>query len=686
MLIQNFSQSIKSRTVWAFVVLACITISSLAFSPKMHAVSASDFNAGRIIDDAIFTNSDTMDVSSIQTFLNSKVPTCDTNGTQRSEMNNTNVPDYNSDGVIQRWEWGKYNYNQTSFPCLRDYVDNGVKSAQIIYNAAQQYHINPQVLIVLLQKEQGLVTDTWPLAVQYRTATGYGCPDTAACDSTYYGLTNQINWAAKMYRAILNQSSTWYSPYVLGNNYIQWNPTSSCGGSTVYIENLSTVALYDYTPYRPNQASLDAGYGGPVPCGAYGNRNFFLYFSDWFGSTHLADYHWQPISQASYTDSSQATPADLNQLVASNRQRVFLTVKVKNDSIATWYRGTVNLGTSGPQDRTSSIYDSTWLSPARPATLNEASVGPGEYGTFSFWANTPANAGYYKEYFNVVADGVTWMNDMGLYFGFNVQPVQYTWQPISQQAFTDSSKQTPANLSSMVSGDTAYMSVTVKNTGNITWRQNAINFGTAGSYDRASSVRTNEWLSSNRAATLKEQTVTPGGTGTFEFPVRIPAAGTYKEYFDLVAEGVTWMNDIGFYYQYNAAPATYAWQPVTQNAYTDSTKAVAVDTSQLSPGQRVFLEITAKNVGNTTWKQGNLNLGTSSPQNRSSVYYDPTWMSTNRPATLKEPSVSPGQIGTFDFWVTAPGRAGSTKEYFNFVAEYTTWLNDLGLYYPMTVK
>jgi hypothetical protein len=51
----------------------------------------------------------------------------------------------------------------------------------------------------------------------------------------------------------------------------------------VFIENQATANLYIYTPYTPNSAALAAGYGS-APCGAYGNRNFFLYFSDWFGS------------------------------------------------------------------------------------------------------------------------------------------------------------------------------------------------------------------------------------------------------------------------------------------------------------------------------------------------------------------------------------------------------------------
>jgi len=267
------------------IILITLSLIGMALLNTSSAHATSGFQAGHIIDDYIFTNTTTMNVSKIQDFLNSKVPTCDTNGDQPSEMKNTGVPDYNGDGIIERWEWGKYNYNQTTFPCLKDYTENGLSSAQIIYNAAQKYQINPQTLIVLLQKEQGLVTDTWPLSVQYRSATGYGCPDTAACDSQYYGLTNQINWAATMFHAIIVNNPNWFTPYILGTNYIQWSPDSSCGGTNVDIEDRSTQALYNYTPYQPNQASLDAGYGGPVTCGSYGNRNFYLYFTDWFGST-----------------------------------------------------------------------------------------------------------------------------------------------------------------------------------------------------------------------------------------------------------------------------------------------------------------------------------------------------------------------------------------------------------------
>ena len=275
-----------------FIITAMISaLSSVLF--QVHSASAiSGWNAGNIIDDGVFINKNSMSPQAIQSFLQSKVPTCDTWGTQPSEF-----------GGGTRRQWAESRGYSAPFTCLKDYSENGKSASQIIYDVSQEFSINPQVLIVLLQKEQSLVTDTWPLSVQYRTATGYGCPDTAPCDSQYYGLTNQLTWAARMFRAIMNNSPTWYTPYVLGNNYIQYNPDAGCGGSTVNIQNRSTQALYNYTPYQPNQGALNAGWG-TAPCGAYGNRNFYLYFINWFGTVRA---NFDPMSSPRWMQLSTST-------------------------------------------------------------------------------------------------------------------------------------------------------------------------------------------------------------------------------------------------------------------------------------------------------------------------------------------------------------------------------------------
>lgn len=268
-----------------------ITIFMVISTSSAKALSGSQFNAGRIIDDAIFYNSSSMSVNQIQAFLNSKVPTCDTNGTQLYS------------GSTTRGQYGAAHGHPPPYTCLKSYsqtipsvinsgsdlcggsISGGTKSsAQLIYDVSRACDINPQVMIVLLQKEQSLVTDSWPWSIQYRSATGYGCPDTAPCDSQYYGFFNQLYQAAQAYKRYA-ANPTDYNYRYGRNNTILWNPSSACGTSTVYIQNQATASLYIYTPYRPNQAALNNLYGTGDSCSSYGNRNFWRLFNDWFGPT-----------------------------------------------------------------------------------------------------------------------------------------------------------------------------------------------------------------------------------------------------------------------------------------------------------------------------------------------------------------------------------------------------------------
>lgn len=236
--------------VVCLVVSMSAVVSTLSASVT-HAVDPNTFNPGRIIDDGIFTNKNAMGWEAIQRFFNSKGVNCQNN----------------------------------QAPCLKNFSEGGKTAAQIIFDAGQEYNINPQVLIVLIQKEAGIVTATAPQNWQYRTAAGYACPDSTpgVCNASYLGFTNQVRSAARMFNNIMTANPNWYTPYIVGTNSILWNPNSACGRSTVVIQNRATQALYNYTPYRPNQAALNAGYGTGDGCSSYGNRNFFLYFNDWFG-------------------------------------------------------------------------------------------------------------------------------------------------------------------------------------------------------------------------------------------------------------------------------------------------------------------------------------------------------------------------------------------------------------------
>lgn len=651
----------------------CIIVSLLLLfvlvgvAPQAGAVSV--FNPGRIIDDNVFTNKYSMSAGDIQNFLNSKVPNCDNDGVQ------------------------PHNYSQQTFVCLKDYSENGKSAAQIIYNTSQTYTINPQVLIVLLQKEQSLITDTWPLDGQYTTATGYGCPDTAACDSQYFGLTNQLTWSAKMFRSILNNSPDWYTPYILGNNYIQYNPTASCGGSTVNIENRSTQALYNYTPYQPNQGALDAGWG-QAQCGAYGNRNFYLYFTNWFGPTQGPNFAWYPTAQEIFTDQAMTTPANTDKL--SPNTTYYLRTKAINAGNSTWDKSgshPVMLATANSNNRSSIFCNDTWINCGRTSTPQETLVKTGETGTFVHSITTPSSYGVFKEYFNLVSEGAAWFNDVGMHWQFNVVAPTPAWQPLMQEVYTDEARTKVANISALSPSTTYFARIQSRNTGNTTWSNtgaNPVRLGTSGPLDRTSGFYDSSWSSPNRPAVLKEPSVAPGQIGTFEFTVKVSVAyGTYNEYFRPVVEGSKWMNDVGFYWPLTVARPTSQWTVVSQGTYTNNLKTTPYNTSATTNNTRIFMSIKARNSGNTTWSNTGSNpvrLGTSGPPDRTSSFYDSSWSSPNRPAVLKELSVSPGEIGTFEFWLTSPYRLNGnlTNEYFRPVVEGSAWMNDVGMFQPFT--
>lgn len=249
-----------------------------ALEGEVDAANVAAFDPGYIISDYQMSRYDSMSEAEIQAFLKSKNSCNDTN---LSKYTFGNKVSYYSETAPYTWH-----VDNGHFVCMADEIIKSETAAKIIYQAAQDYRINPQVLIVLLQKEQGLVTDTFPNSIQYRSATGYGCPDTAACDVKYYGFKNQVRKAAELFRTVLDGG---WTNYPLGENYVQYNPNRACGGSVVNIRNLATSALYRYTPYQPNAAILAGWNDG---CAAYGNLNFYKYFEDWFGGS-MIDGEWK---------------------------------------------------------------------------------------------------------------------------------------------------------------------------------------------------------------------------------------------------------------------------------------------------------------------------------------------------------------------------------------------------------
>jgi len=248
------------------VICACL-IPWTATTVPAGAADARDFDPGYIISDRVFYDSSAMSESQVQQFLNAQGAQC-------------------AGGAMPCLK--NYSMTTTAKPAenllCNGYSGGTVESAaRIIVSVGQSCGINPQVLIVLLQKEQSLITATAPTTTMYRSATGYGCPDTAPCDAQYYGFFNQVYQAARQFK-LYARSPTSYGHIAGRTNNILFNPNAACGAAPVFIVNQATAGLYNYTPYQPNAAALNNLYGTGDGCSTYGNRNFWRMFTDWFGA------------------------------------------------------------------------------------------------------------------------------------------------------------------------------------------------------------------------------------------------------------------------------------------------------------------------------------------------------------------------------------------------------------------
>ena len=269
-IVEKKPAKITLGVILALSLIAAITVPLyLIYTSRDQASAHLDgFDPGNIMSDFVMGNKSTMTEAQINNFLHSKNP-C-------NKAYDDEVKYWQGQGYI-------YGISGNRVLCMADDKFDGESAAHIIWQAAQDYSINPQVLIVLLEKEQSLVTDPWPNHRQYASATGFDCPDTGGCDPRGAGFKNQVRKAAALFREVLDGGWSNYPAYT--TQFIYYNPNTGCGGTNIYIQNRATSALYRYTPYQPNAAALAAGKGTGDSCSSYGNRNFYNLFTEWFGDT-----------------------------------------------------------------------------------------------------------------------------------------------------------------------------------------------------------------------------------------------------------------------------------------------------------------------------------------------------------------------------------------------------------------
>ncbi len=250
------------------VAAGLLALAGPATSAEAAELPDSIIDGGFIISDQEFFDGASMTVEEIQAFLDSKVPTCSSGATCLKNFTQTN-PAKAADQYCAAIAGGT---NETA--------------ASIIHKVANACGINPKVILVMLQKEQSLVTLTNPSQARFDRAMGFACPDsgpnnTANCDANHYGFANQVYRGARQMQVYTkNPNSFNYKPGQV--NTIKWHPSTDCGTSRVYIQNRATANLYIYTPYRANIAALAAGTATGDSCSSYGNRNFYNFYVSWF--------------------------------------------------------------------------------------------------------------------------------------------------------------------------------------------------------------------------------------------------------------------------------------------------------------------------------------------------------------------------------------------------------------------
>ena len=263
----------RVRTLVVAATCGLATVLAVALPSQQAPAQAADlraFDAGYIISDALFYDSGTMSAAAIQSFLVQKGSSC----------------------VAAPGSTCLKNFRQTTTTraadtyCTRAYTGASETAAQIIAKVAVSCGINPQVLLVMLQKEQGLVTaDCRGERHEIPVGDGLRVPGHRSVQRAVLRVLQPGLLSGAPVPVLREEPPGVRRTAPAWSTRCGTSPNAACGSSAVFIQNQATASLYNYTPYQPNAAALAAGYGAGNACSAYGNRNFWNYFTDWFGPT-----------------------------------------------------------------------------------------------------------------------------------------------------------------------------------------------------------------------------------------------------------------------------------------------------------------------------------------------------------------------------------------------------------------
>jgi hypothetical protein len=281
----------KLKKRYAALVVALTFMASLVFF-TLPAKAA--FNSNLIVGDPLFDNSSTMSAAQIDAFLNAKGGCLSPN----SGFSAIDPVGYSPSGGYQ--------------------YGGNVSAGTVIAHAAQAYDLNPQVLIVTLQKEQSLITSTNCSTNTISKAVGYACPDGGSSYSysglnlytrngtTYTtadgicvnssakaGFTQQVIRAAWLFKFSQQRSLGNVGWAVIKGNWNNSDDPGTCYGGAMTAgyrkrcSNDAAAVYYDgYTTI--DNTSTYMGSGATASLYRYtphfsGNKNFYNIFASYFG-------------------------------------------------------------------------------------------------------------------------------------------------------------------------------------------------------------------------------------------------------------------------------------------------------------------------------------------------------------------------------------------------------------------
>jgi len=236
-----------------------------------------------------------------------------------------------------------------------------------------------------------------------------------------------------------------------------------------------------------------------------------------------------------------------------------VTVKIRNDSIDTWYSDAARTPTQRPFRLMTPTYaashyfnpndisNTSWLTSSQIG-MQTGTVGPGQEATFQFTIKGPFQAfpGYALR-LRPVIDGLTFLPDVGINMGINTPAPNFSYEYVSGTYPTTLARNT-----------TGTVTLTLKNTSGTVWRNE-----TSGKLNRVRLMMSmpryrpskfydstdTRWLSSSQVS-MVTPVVNPGENGVFTFNLKAPSTpGTYLEYYSLVMDGGGFFPDYGSAFQ-----------------------------------------------------------------------------------------------------------------------------------------